>query len=252
MSNYQFNLSHEGNLDTSLINGFSIQRTGYIETTNNHNKKISSVKDGKYFNDNPQSISDLEFVTSIENYAFRIVDNTNTNTDKMIRIYIKNVASDFSENYIVWKRFIINNTYAYFDFLGTDYISGHLRDSYFSPVPTTKGKKYIVKNGDLVEFGNAASMGQVDVYNDDSNDNLYIDVSRNGNNIENIIITPNHKKSFSYRPTFWIHASENLIDDPNISDVNTEVSVLGINTADIVLSSTEDVYSFGLSNITFA
>lgn len=41
----------EGGLDTSVVNGVSVQRTGYIEVYNSGKRKIVSKVDGTVFND---------------------------------------------------------------------------------------------------------------------------------------------------------------------------------------------------------
>lgn len=251
MTTYRLNLSKDGNLDTTRVNGYSLQRDGYIEVVNGINRKVMTIKDGKTFNDVPQVITDLGFVSQNEVYSFRIVDNTETDTDKMVRIYIKNLSFDFSEYYIVWKRFIINNNYAYFNFLGTNYISASLGNNYFKPIPTTRGKKYTIDNENIIEIGNAGSVTDVDIFNSNSTNNLVVDVTRNGNIIENISISPGSTKSFVYNPTFFIHADTDLNNDPDISSVNTQISTFGVNTADVVVTASEDVYSFSLSNVTY-
>lgn len=49
------NMSTEGSLDTALVDGVSIQRTGYIEvpTGEDHERKIVEVDDGEEFDDSP-------------------------------------------------------------------------------------------------------------------------------------------------------------------------------------------------------
>lgn len=56
------NLASEGSLDTSLLNGVSTQRTGYIEVHNNGDRKIVEVKDGDSFTDDMQTLNDLPFI----------------------------------------------------------------------------------------------------------------------------------------------------------------------------------------------
>lgn len=56
------NLATEGSLDTSLLNGVSLQRTGYIEVYNGSNRKIVEVMDGESFNDTMQTLSSLSFI----------------------------------------------------------------------------------------------------------------------------------------------------------------------------------------------
>jgi hypothetical protein len=58
MANYTMKLTPtfrhegtEGGLDTSVVNGVSAQRTGYIEVYNSGKRKIVSKVDGTVFND---------------------------------------------------------------------------------------------------------------------------------------------------------------------------------------------------------
>lgn len=53
------NLASEGSLDTSLLNGNSIQRTVYIEVYNSNDRKIVAVNDGESFDDAMQGLTDL-------------------------------------------------------------------------------------------------------------------------------------------------------------------------------------------------
>jgi hypothetical protein len=50
----------EGSLDTSMVNGYSLQRTGYYEMTDPVTKtvKIVSVSDGQTFDNSLQTITD--------------------------------------------------------------------------------------------------------------------------------------------------------------------------------------------------
>jgi len=52
------NLGTEGSLDTSILNGVSLQRTGYIETVDAGNHKVLQLVDGEVFTDVPQAIDD--------------------------------------------------------------------------------------------------------------------------------------------------------------------------------------------------
>jgi hypothetical protein len=52
------NLGTEGSLDTSISNGVSLQRTGYIETVSGTDRKVLELIDGEVFTDVPQDITD--------------------------------------------------------------------------------------------------------------------------------------------------------------------------------------------------
>lgn len=57
------NLSTEGGLDTSILGGVSLQRTGYIETVDGSGgRKVSEMMDGEVFTDVPQTLADLPFI----------------------------------------------------------------------------------------------------------------------------------------------------------------------------------------------
>lgn len=56
-----------GSLDTSLLNGCSLQRTGYFETVNFASKrKVNQVLDCEQFNDTPQTLGDITGIISID------------------------------------------------------------------------------------------------------------------------------------------------------------------------------------------
>lgn len=60
-------LGDDGSLDTSLLNGCSIQRTGYIETVNYEGKrKLSELSDCEQFNDAPQTLADVTGIFSAD------------------------------------------------------------------------------------------------------------------------------------------------------------------------------------------
>lgn len=59
LSPVMVNLASEGSLDTALLNGVSLQRTGYIEVSKDSTRKIVVVKDGETFNDTMQVLTDL-------------------------------------------------------------------------------------------------------------------------------------------------------------------------------------------------
>jgi hypothetical protein len=61
------NMASEGSLDTAVMNGVSLQRTGYITTSASGNMqaiKVTECGDGVVFTDAPQSLTDLSWVVS--------------------------------------------------------------------------------------------------------------------------------------------------------------------------------------------
>ena len=117
MPNYELELSPtntpteggEGSLDTSLLDGNSIQRTGYITTVDgNGNTKTLNLKDGTAFNSTIQGLGDVLGITKTtgDNYIFvnnDFVDyyegSTNTSDGA------NNLIAMFDESGIVYKKF---------------------------------------------------------------------------------------------------------------------------------------------------
>lgn len=60
------NLGTEGSLDTSVVNGVSLQRTGYMTTADGGDAqlvKVTELNDGQTFTDTVQTIADLGFTS---------------------------------------------------------------------------------------------------------------------------------------------------------------------------------------------
>jgi hypothetical protein len=56
------NLGSEGSLDTSVLNGVSLQRTGYIEVVNSadlQQRMVWEIADGATFNDTFQGLTNI-------------------------------------------------------------------------------------------------------------------------------------------------------------------------------------------------
>ena len=54
------NPATEGSMDTSVSDGVSVQRTGYIEVENSSDRKIVVVADGASFDDAMQTLTDYD------------------------------------------------------------------------------------------------------------------------------------------------------------------------------------------------
>ena len=117
MPNYELELSPtntpteggEGSLDTSLLEGNSIQRTGYITTVDgNGNTKTLNLKDGTAFDSTPQGLGDVLGITKTtgDNYIFvnnDFVDydeDSNSDGDEA-----NNLIAMFDESGIAYKKF---------------------------------------------------------------------------------------------------------------------------------------------------
>ena len=147
MPNYELELSPtntpteggEGSLDTSLLDGNSIQRTGYITTVDgNGNTKTLNLKDGTAFNSTTQGLGDVLGITKTtgDNYIFvnnDFVDYVEGSTNTSYEA--NNLIAMFDESGIVYKKFT--------DIDGTTFSSLDNMDKLIIPE---------LENGDLLPY----------------------------------------------------------------------------------------------------
>lgn len=182
----------------------------------------------------------------VESGAFRLVDNTNILTRKNAFIYIRNTSQN-PDVIRPWKVLsFAKNDYNYFNFLGDNYIV-----SEFGSIKAVNGKNYSITNSSVIEDG--VHIGGGFSVKNDSSSSKKIRITRNKGDIEDAVLSPTSSKVFSYNPTFYILVREysKVYEIPNISDVNTQISVLGIATCDLTVSFSS-VFSITLSNIVMA
>jgi len=72
MAQYQLKLNPayhapntESSMDTAIVNGVSIQRTGYIDVYSTGDRKVVSLIDGELFNDTMEGLADIPGIIAI-------------------------------------------------------------------------------------------------------------------------------------------------------------------------------------------
>ncbi|MFM0097281.1 hypothetical protein PQQ87_16835 [Paraburkholderia nemoris] len=179
------------------------------------------------------------------NFVNRSNDANNSN----IVIFQKNVATDFDELAIAWK--VIRNCGQGdnhpFKFPMTMSVSAS--DSYGNYMPqqtATNGQVFqIVRStsGDVLTLGtDPGNSSEVQVRNDLPNGATNATIYKDGSPLATkTSIAPGQKAVFQFKPTLWIGVASQieqgaLLNSAVISDINTELSLLGIASADIVLT----------------
>ena len=121
-----------------------------------------------------------------------------------------------------------------------------------APLAPTIGSTYFYSSGSSFSGFDSVVPGGFGLYNFDSTHNLNVSILKNGNVIATTIVQPSSNKSFTYGVRFWIYATTDFNQSIAISDINTEISALGIISADIVITGgSGSPFSFSLSNIQF-
>jgi hypothetical protein len=253
------NPASEGSLDSSVLNGVSLQRTvsmiyankevDFLET----DIVVGNKKDQETFV--AYNLDSIPFIEDATEYEYRIVDRSSVNSDKRLCVFIMNVATGFDEDSILpWHDQILNQNSFKFNFSGSNVIEATVDGVKMKPIIASNHKLYSVDltTNSVVEYGASSSASEFGVINTISL-NIVVTIKRNGNAIESTTVVPSATKKFQYQPKMRIGVSDTLNEVIPLSEVNTELSTLGIESADIVITGGNgSPYSFTLQNITFA
>ena len=55
----------DGSVDETIVNGVSVQRSGFIEVASGDNRKIVAVDDGDTFTNTMQTITSFDFIVAV-------------------------------------------------------------------------------------------------------------------------------------------------------------------------------------------
>lgn len=197
----------------------------------------------------------------------RFVNNSQSGVQNEIVLFQKNVATDMDEFAIAWKVIRYCGLDCYHPFVYSTDCSVAISDEYgnYSPrTPALDGQLYAVRPSpagrQLVRVGPAPSPRDIQVANELQlgavNVNLYrgktlLAAKRN--------VPPQMKAVFQFTPTLWIGVASQVIEGQAlnsavISAVNTELSLLGVASADIIMTgggggASATPYEFTLANV---
>lgn len=176
----------------------------------------------------------------------RIVDQTNVDV-KRILIGQKNVIDPDSD--IFWvDQLAYKNDITYLMFSSQLYMG--VFDNYGNALPViavSNNNTYHISDGSLeVETTDAPS--QFAFHNDQSYD-IEVTLYRDGMAMARTTVAAGDTFHFRYQPTIWVYATDTLTGSISWSDVNTQISLLGIQSADVILTLSNGIYNWTLSNI---
>ncbi|WP_206956733.1 hypothetical protein [Trinickia acidisoli] len=177
------------------------------------------------------------------------VNRSNDANNSSIVIFQKNVATDFDELHVAWK--VIRNCGQGdnhpFRFPMATTVS--TSDSYGNFMPqqdATNGQVFQVvraPSGDVLQLASQpGSSKEVQVRNDLPQGAVNATIYKDGTALAlKTSIAPGQKAVFEFKPTVWIGVASQveqgkLMNSAVMSDINTEISLLGIKSADIVMT----------------
>lgn len=198
-----------------------------------------------------------------------INSSNNVNNDEVI-IFQKNVATSFDELAVAWR--VIKNlghqdnhpfTYSYDMAVSAKDSWGN----YTPQLPASPGDSFqmtLASSGDvLTANGASSSVTEVQVENNLARGSINANVYRDGKLLSTkTSIPPAQKAVFEFKPTIWIGVASQIeegtvLNSAVLSKVNTEISLLGIASADIIWTGggsgpNSTPYSFSLQNVVMA
>ena len=206
----------------------------------------------------------------MSNIELTFINNSNDQNNSEVLIFQRNVATNFDEIAVAWR--VIQNLgrgdYHPFTYPYKSY--GAAADSYgnFTPqMPVDNGQQYaMVKDpsGDVFKhIGPGASPKAIEIANDLQQGAINGLIYKDGKLFaQKNNLAPGQKAVFEFKPTLYIGVVSQVeegqvINSAIISQVNTELSLLGIASADIIMTGggpgkDATPFEFHLENIVYA
>lgn len=195
------------------------------------------------------------------------INNSNDMNNSEIVVFQKNVASDFDELSVAWK--VIENCGrgGNHPFVFPMSMSVGAADSYGNDMPqlaAQNGQLFAVtltpSGNKLGIAGSSSSATEVQVLNSLQKGGISASIYKDGRLLAiKTSIAPQQKAVFQFKPTIWIGVASQLVqgqvmNSAIISDINTELSLLGIASADIVMTgggpgANSTPFQFNLENV---
>ena len=200
----------------------------------------------------------------------RLVNQSNDSSNSMYVILQKNVATSFEEVAVAWK--VVKNLgisdYHPFQYTyGLQVSAGDSNGNFTANVDAENGLMYqLVPNRSghqLIQNGTAAGPNEIDLLYNLNRGAIDANCYRSGKLVATkTSLAPKQKAVFEFKPYIYIGVASQveegeIMNSAVVSNINTEISLLGIVSADIVITgggpgtgSTE--FKFTLQNVKYA
>jgi hypothetical protein len=198
------------------------------------------------------------------------VNLSNDANNSEIVIFQKNVATNFSELAVAWQviRYCGQGDNHPFTFpMSMSVGASDSWGNYTPQLAASNGDLFsmqLTPSGDVLQkTGTASSASEVQVYNGLAKGAISASIYKQGKLLAvKTSIAPQQQAVFQFKPTIWIGVASQVVqgqvmNSAIISKVNTEISLLGIASADIVMrgggpGAGSVPYTFNLENIQMA
>ena len=175
-------------------------------------------------------------------------DSNDTNNSEVV-IFAKNVATDVDETAVAW--LVIRNCgqgdhHPFVYPMATQVGANDSWGNYTPLLNATDGQQFsmvLESSGDVLRpTGPAANPTEIEVVNALPKGAIGAGIYKSGKLYAlKTAIAPEQKAVFAFKPTIWIGVASQLVEgevmnSAIISNVNTEISLLGVASADIVMT----------------
>lgn len=195
------------------------------------------------------------------------INNSNDTNNSQVVIFQKNVATNFDELAVAWQviKYCGQGDNHPFSFPMAMQVGAS--DSYGNYTPqlaANNGQLFqmaLTGSGDrLVAAGSGTSSREVQVLNALPKGAINVGCYKDGKLLASkTAIAPQQKAVFEFKPTIWIGVASQIeqgqvMNSAILSNINTEISLLGIASADIVMTgggpgANSTPFAFNLENI---
>lgn len=204
------------------------------------------------------------------NIQLNFINNSNDTNNSEIVIFQKNVATNFDELAVAWQviKYCGQGDNHPFTFpLGMQVGASDSYGNYTPQLPAQNGQQFqmmLTTSGDrLVAAGSGTSATEVQVLNNLPKGAINASIYKAGKLLATkTSIAPQQKAVFEFKPTIWIGVASQVVqgqvmNSAIISSINTELSLLGIASADIVMTgggpgAQARPFEFSLQNLVMA
>ncbi|NQZ20773.1 MAG: hypothetical protein HRT53_01855 [Colwellia sp.] len=195
------------------------------------------------------------------------INNSNDSNNSQIVVFQKNVTTDFDELSIAWK--VIKycgqgDNHPFYYPMGMKVSASDSHGNFTAQLPAQNGQMFAMSlsasGNTLDESGASTSMKEVQVRNDLKAGAINASIYKDGKLLaQKTSVAPEQKGVFQFKPTIWIGVASQIeegevMNSAIISDINTEISLLGIASADIIMTgggsgTGSKKFSFTLDNV---
>jgi hypothetical protein len=196
-----------------------------------------------------------------------LINQSNDANNSDVVVFQKNVATDYDELAVAWQviKYLGQGCNHPFTYPMTMYISAEDAWGNYTPQQEAQnGQLWAMvcdTSGDVLKYqGAAPSSKEIQLRNDLASGAIAANIYKDGKLLATkTSVAPGQKAVFQFQPTIWIGVVSQVeqgevMNSAIISDINTEISLLGIASADIVMTGggpgpDSSPFEFSLENV---